>query len=185
MKNHPLIISSLLLVLWPCPLFAQDIPVPAPDPSAEVPEATVNPENSAEVQPIAAETVISETASAESPSEAAPSGSPNDEQPSPEPSVVPENLIAQQLITFFDGLDAAVSAHSGDCQAMSDAFREYCNTHGEWIRSLDYATTNIDMQTIQVIHEKSIEFGKKLSVCYEQNSIPELLRRYAGLGEAL
>ena len=87
---------------------------------------------------------------------------------------------AAQMIAFFDGLDKTIQGE--DCQAISDAMLNYCQAHQAWIESLDYATENLDSQTVQVIHEKATALGKKLSVCYNQKSIPAFLRKYAGLG---
>lgn len=100
-----------------------------------------------------------------------------------EPQKAPEMLAAEELIAFFEGLEAAVQAANGDCLAMSDAMHKYYQSHSEWISNLDYASVNVDAQTIDIIHNKAIEFGKMLSVCYDQKSIPQQLRKYAGLGE--
>ncbi|MBQ8038227.1 MAG: hypothetical protein IJ268_14655 [Proteobacteria bacterium] len=88
-------------------------------------------------------------------------------------------MLAAQMLEFFDGLDKAVSEKSGDCQAVSDTLRDYCAERQQWIDSLDYASADIDAQTVDAIHAKAIELGKKLSACYDQKSIPELLKRFA------
>ena len=87
--------------------------------------------------------------------------------------------LATELIAFFEGLDKAVSEKNGDCPAVSDALRDYYTAHKDWIDSLDYATVDIDAQTVDTIHNMAIELGKKLSACYDQKSIPELLRRFS------
>lgn len=88
---------------------------------------------------------------------------------------------AQALIAFFKGLDEAVSAHSGNCQAMSDEISKYYDSHKKWIDSLDYAAKNIPQSDIDAIHQLAVDFGKKLAVCYDQKSIPEILQKYAGI----
>lgn len=94
-----------------------------------------------------------------------------------------EAKAAESLIVFFSGLERAVDSAEGDCQKISDAMRDYYESHKGWISGLDYSTTSVDAQTIEALHVKAIEFGKKLSACYDQESIPEQLHRYAGLGE--
>ena len=140
---------------------AQEIPVPAE-----------------EAQPV--ETSVSE------PNAGVPDPNANDvgqETPSEETQTPPEETQDTQLMAFFDGLDNAVQGD--DCEAISNAIREYCQSHQDWINSLDYVSGNVNAQTIQAIHEKAMTFGKKLSVCYDEKSIPALLRRYAGLGNEL
>ena len=87
--------------------------------------------------------------------------------------------LATELIAFFEGLDKAVSEKSGDCPAVSDALRDYYTAHKEWIDSLDFASADIDAQTVDTIHNMAIELGKKLSACYDQKTIPELLKRFS------
>ncbi len=87
-----------------------------------------------------------------------------------------------RMIAFFDGLEKTVQGD--DCRAIADAMRAYCQAHQDWIDALDYATGNLDRATIEAVHEKATSLGKKLSVCYDEPAIPELLRRYAGLGQA-
>ena len=87
--------------------------------------------------------------------------------------------LAAELIAFFDGLDKAVSDKSGDCPAVSDALRDYYAAHKEWIDSLDYVSVDIDAQAVDTIHNMAIELGKKLSACYDQKTIPELLKRFS------
>lgn len=87
--------------------------------------------------------------------------------------------LAAELIAFFDGLDKAVSEKSGDCPAVSDALRDYYAAHKEWIDSLDYVSVDIDAQAVDTIHNMAIELGKKLSACYDQKTIPELLKRFS------
>ena len=88
---------------------------------------------------------------------------------------------SQKLIAFFKGLDEAVAAQSGNCQAMSDEITKYYDSHKAWIDSLDYATQNIPQADIDTIHQIAVDFGKKLAVCHDQKSIPEILRKYAGM----
>ena len=162
MKSFISILSALFLALMPAICSAQDIPVPA--------EESVNPtENSV----LSAETSeIPETAAE------------NAEQQATETvEKTPKMLASEQLIQFFSGLEQAVQDANGDCQKISDAIKSYYESHQEWISGLDYATTSVDTQTIDIIHNKAVEFGKKLSACYDQKSIPEMLHRYAGLGE--
>jgi hypothetical protein len=90
---------------------------------------------------------------------------------------------ARQMLAFFDGMIAAVDAQTGNCEAMSKALQNYYHEHQAWISSLDYATGNLDAETMAAVHEKAVAFGKKLSVCYDQKSIPAQLHRYAGMGE--
>lgn len=87
--------------------------------------------------------------------------------------------LAAELIAFFEGLDKAVSDKSGDCPAVSDALRDYYAAHKEWIDSLDYVSVDIDAQAVDTIHNMAIELGKKLSACYDQKTIPELLKRFS------
>lgn len=87
--------------------------------------------------------------------------------------------LAAELIAFFEGLDKAVSEKSGDCPAVSDALRDYYAAHKEWIDSLDYVSVDIDAQAVDTIHNMAIELGKKLSACYDQKTIPELLKRFS------
>ena len=87
--------------------------------------------------------------------------------------------LAAELIAFFEGLDKAVSEKSGDCSAVSDALRDYYAAHKEWIDSLDYVSVDIDAQAVDTIHNMAIELGKKLSACYDQKTIPELLKRFS------
>lgn len=87
--------------------------------------------------------------------------------------------LAAELIAFFEGLDKAVSEKSGDCPAVSDALRDYYAAHKEWIDSLDYVSIDIDAQAVDTIHNMAIELGKKLSACYDQKTIPELLKRFS------
>lgn len=97
----------------------------------------------------------------------------------------PQNDQAQALIAFFKGLDEAVAAHSENCQAMSDEISKYYDSHKPWIDSLDYATQNISQADIDEIHQIAVNFGKRLAVCHDQKSIPEILRKYAGLSGEL
>ena len=87
--------------------------------------------------------------------------------------------LAAERIAFFEGLDKAVSEKSGDCPAVSDALRDYYAAHKEWIDSLDYVSVDIDAQAVDTIHNMAIELGKKLSACYDQKTIPELLKRFS------
>ena len=87
--------------------------------------------------------------------------------------------LAAELIAFFEGLDKAISDKSGDCPAVSDALRDYYAAHKEWIDSLDYVSVDIDAQAVDTIHNMAIELGKKLSACYDQKTIPELLKRFS------
>lgn len=87
--------------------------------------------------------------------------------------------LAAELIAFFEGLDKAISEKSGDCPAVSDALRDYYAAHKEWIDSLDYVSVDIDAQAVDTIHNMAIELGKKLSACYDQKTIPELLKRFS------
>ena len=87
--------------------------------------------------------------------------------------------LAAELIAFFEGLDKAISEKSGDCPAVSDALRDYYAAHKEWIDSLDYVSVDIDAQAVDKIHNMAIELGKKLSACYDQKTIPELLKRFS------
>ena len=152
---------SLVMFAMAGSVNAQEIPVPAE-----------------EAQPV--ETSVSE------PNAGVPDPNANDvgqETPSEETQTPPEETQDTQLMAFFDGLDNAVQGD--DCEAISNAIREYCQSHQDWINSLDYVSGNVNAQTIQAIHEKAMTFGKKLSVCYDEKSIPALLRRYAGLGNEL
>ena len=150
---------SLMMFAMADPVNAQEIPVPAE-----------------ETQPV--EAAISETNTV-LPDQNTPDQNSNDV----DQETSSEEKQDVQLIAFFDGLDNAVQGE--DCEAISNAIREYCQSHQDWINSLDYVSGNVDAQTIQAIHEKAMSFGKKLSVCYDEKSIPALLRRYAGLGNEL
>lgn len=149
---------------------AQDIPVPAEE--TQVP-GEGSPVPAEETQVPGGETLPVEPA--------VPVQSANDGQQEKQPSDGNQN--AAQLIAFFDGLEKA--AQGDNCEAISNAIRAYCQSHQEWIDSLDYASGNVDAATIQTIHEKAMSFGKTLSACYDEKSIPALLRRYAGLGNEL
>ena len=86
--------------------------------------------------------------------------------------------LDDQLIGFFDGLMESVRAKEGSCEAMAEALKVYCQTHREWIASLDFATVHVTDQTVASIRAKSVEFGKMLSVCFDEKSataIPKLL----------
>ncbi|MBR4985385.1 MAG: hypothetical protein IKY83_06580 [Proteobacteria bacterium] len=99
--------------------------------------------------------------------------------PSEDPKTAQARLLATQMIDFFDGLDRAISEHDGDCPAVSDALRDYYTAHQDWIHTLDYASVDIDAQTVDEIHARAIDLGKKLSACYDQKTIPELLKRFS------
>lgn len=101
----------------------------------------------------------------------------------PETDKSEKSETARQMLAFFDGMIAAVDAQTGNCEAMSKALQTYYHEHQAWISSLDYATGNLDAETMAAVHEKAVAFGKKLSVCYDQKSIPSQLHRYAGMGE--
>ena len=148
---------------------AQDIPVPAEESQAPAEESQAP----AEVSQVPAEEA--------QPAETAASEQNANDAAQEKPSQETQN--AAQLIAFFDGLEKA--AQGDNCEVISNAIRDYCQSHQDWINSLDYASGNVDAATIQAIHEKAMSFGKKLSACYDEKSIPALLRRYAGLGNEL
>ena len=159
---------SLALVACSFPFLtanAQDIPIPAEAESADAQAVADTTETPAAAEP------------ADAPATAETADAPAAETRRKEPA----NAYAVQLIEFFDGLEKAASGD--DCQLISNTIQDYCQKHQAWIDQLDYASGNIDTQTMERIHEKAIAFGKKLSACYDQKSIPALLRQYAGLGK--
>lgn len=148
--------AAAIFMIFPALSEAQDLPVPAQEQAVE----TVKP------AAITEETAVETT-----------------ETPVQAPEKTAEMKAAEELMTFFNGLEQAVDAAEGDCQKISDAMSIYYESHKGWISGLDYSVTNVDEQTIETLHQKAVEFGKKLSACYDQESIPEQLHRYAGLGE--
>ena len=88
------------------------------------------------------------------------------------------DTVDTRLIHFFDELIATVRAQEGNCEPMTDALRDYCQAHRDWIHSLDYVTENASEQTVAAIREKAVELGKLLSSCYDGRSatvIPKIL----------
>lgn len=109
---------------------------------------------------------------------------PAESQPVPEPAApaalpAAKTATPEEMVAFFKGLDEAVSAHEGDCKAMSGALSQYYAAHQSWIDSLDFATVNADAQVIEQLRTMAEAFGKKLSTCYDEKSIPAQLKRYA------
>ncbi len=84
-----------------------------------------------------------------------------------------------QMISFFDGLDEAIGEDLSDCKDVADELENYYESHHKWINKLIFATENADPQIIEQVRLKAEAFGKKLSVCYNEPRIPELLQKYA------
>ena len=93
----------------------------------------------------------------------------------------PHEDLSVQMQAFFDGLLSAVTAVSGDCQAVSDTLDAYLREHESWIRGLDYATRDISTQTLDALHATARELGKKLASCGTHAPLEATLRRLAGL----
>ena len=90
--------------------------------------------------------------------------------------------IDTQLLAFVEGMIAEVDAHHGDCAAVADAMRTYCQTRRAWIASLNYVSGNLDEKTVNAIHEKAVTLGEKLAACFDARSaavIPEILKMCA------
>ena len=85
------------------------------------------------------------------------------------------------MINFFVGLDDAVGADIEDCGKAADAINAYYESRREWIENLSYATVSADADAIEQIRKLAESFGKKLSVCYYEPRIAELLQKYARL----
>lgn len=171
MKTIRIIALTLVTSLIPLSVFCQESLEPAEEEASEPAQ---------EAEPTSTEAVSSEEA-AQAEAISVSSETVNQEESSSESQASKPLTISQQLVTFFEGLNAAVSSES-DCQRMSAAITTYCEKHSSWISSLDYATGNVNDETMARIHEMALEFGKKLSSCYEEASIPNLLRQYAGMG---
>ena len=103
-------------------------------------------------------------------------------QDAPAEAVQAPVSLDARMTEFFDGLIASVRANEGNCEAMVESLKVYCQNKREWIVSLDYATTNVNEQTIAAVREKSVDLGKLLSQCYDEKSalvIPQLLESCA------
>ncbi len=186
MKTIRIIVLALVTSLIPIGGFCQESLEPAPEETPElVSEADADADPAEAVSSEEApspEADVSSSEEQESVSqEAAEEANVPKEAPSAESQERKTATIGEQLVTFFEGLDAAVSTET-DCSRISAAITVYCEKHSSWISSLDYATGNVDDETTAQIHAMALEFGKKLSSCYEEASIPTLLRRYAGMG---
>ena len=84
-----------------------------------------------------------------------------------------------QMLAFFDGLDEAIGDDLSDCASVADELENYYEEHHKWINKLIFATENADPEIIEQVRLKATAFGKKLSVCYNEPRIPELLQKYA------
>ena len=95
-----------------------------------------------------------------------------------EASEASESAVTQ-MIAFFDGLDESIGDDLSDCTFVADELENYYESHHKWINKLIFATENADPQVVEQVRVKAEAFGKKLSVCYNEPRIPELLQKYA------
>ena len=86
--------------------------------------------------------------------------------------------MVTQMIEFFDGLDAAIGSDLSDCARVADALQRYYESHSDWINKLSYATENASPQIIEQVRLTAAALGEKLSACYNEPRIPELLQKY-------
>ena len=89
-----------------------------------------------------------------------------------------EETVVTQMMDFFDGLDAAIGSDMSDCAHVADVLQSYYEDHIKWINNLSYATENASPQIIEQVRLKAAALGEKLSACYNEPRIPELLQKY-------
>lgn len=127
----------------------------------------------AEAQAKAAQVAQAEAAKVQAEAQA------SDQGMKPVPKAAKNANAAEEMVKLLTELNRNVASKKGNCQAMTQALHNWHAKHQAWIDSLDYASVSADSKTIEKLRMLAAELGKNLSVCYNSDQIPNLLKQYS------